>query len=494
MQIPFGEYLPDLPSLGNPGATVAKNVIPAGIHYEQFPSLNIYSNALTARPQGAFPARDIDGVVYNFAGDATKLYKRLASTYSDISRLAGGAYTTGTDEQWNFTQFGRNVYATNFNDVIQSFTMGSSSNFAALAGSPPKARYLAIVKNDFLVLANLDTGTYRVQWSPQGNPAGTWGTDPATLADYQDLSSEYGYIKQIVGGQYGTIFQERAITRMTFVGSPLAFTFDQLELNKGTQAPGSVCKVGDSIFYLGLDGFYMFNGQSSQSIGANKIDKTFFADLDQSYMDRIRTVSDQRKQIVYMSYPGAGNTGGRPNKMIMFNYSPNALRRWSISEIDTECLCPSIADGYTLDSLDTLSGSIDALMASLDSEIYTGGQFSLGAFDSSNKLNYFNGSALAATIETGEFQPNPLGRAEISECAPLVEGDSNTVITLTPLHRTRLIDSYTTDSTISLNTTGVFPMRTNDFYHRYRIGISGGFTSASGIDIAPDDVHVTGGR
>jgi hypothetical protein len=27
MMIPFGEYLPDLPDLNNPGSTVAKNVV-----------------------------------------------------------------------------------------------------------------------------------------------------------------------------------------------------------------------------------------------------------------------------------------------------------------------------------------------------------------------------------------------------------------------------------------------------------------------------------
>lgn len=483
MIIPFGEYLPDLPSFGNPGATIAKNVIPGGIHYEQFLAMAVYSNALTARAQGAFSARDIDGTVYNFAGDATKLYRLSSATYSDVSRLAGGAYSTGTDEQWNFTQFGRQVVATNFNNAVQVYTMGSSSNFAALGGSPPKARYCTIVKNDFLVLGDLDTGTYKVQWSPQGNISGTWGTDAATLADSQDLNSEFGFVRQVVGGAYGTIFQEQAITRMTFVGSPLAFTFDQMETGKGTQAPGSVCKIGNAIFYLGLDGFYIFDGSQSIPIGANKIDKTFFADLDQNYMDRIRSVADLRKMIVYMSYPGSGNTGGRPNRMMVYNYSPNAQRRWARVDIDTECLNATRATGYTLDSLDTLSSSIDALTASLDSEIYTGGQFILAAFDSDKKLNFFNGAALTATLETAEFQLFPGRRSELLKSRPIVEGDSNTVITLTPLHRNELADSYTTDTAISLNSTGIFPMRANDMFHRQRVSISGGFTSASGIDL-----------
>ena len=76
--IPFGEYLPDLPALGNPGATVAKNVIPHLAGYKPLSSLVTFSGALTARCQGAFSAIDTAGVTNVYAGDATSLYRLTA--------------------------------------------------------------------------------------------------------------------------------------------------------------------------------------------------------------------------------------------------------------------------------------------------------------------------------------------------------------------------------------------------------------------------------
>ena len=50
MQLPFGEWLPDLPDHVNPGATQAKNVFPAVNSYRPFKGISVTSsNALTIR-------------------------------------------------------------------------------------------------------------------------------------------------------------------------------------------------------------------------------------------------------------------------------------------------------------------------------------------------------------------------------------------------------------------------------------------------------------
>ena len=495
MMIPFGEWKPDAPDLGA-HSTVCKNVLPRDDHYTQMLGTSVFSNNLegsssTVRPHGAFSARDIDGTVYNFAGNNTKLFLLSGTTWNDISRTSGGAYATGTDEQWNFTQFGRNVYATNFTDAIQVYAMGSSTNFAALAGSPPKARYMGVVGNDFLMLGNTDTATYGVQWSPQGNPAGTWGTDAATLADSQALASEWGWVKGVVGGWRGTIFQEHAITIAQFVGSPNAFDFFRVEENRGTQIPGSICKTGVGIFYRGYDGFYIFDGQQSQPIGTGKVDKFFNDDVDYNYLDRARAVCDQQKMLVYMSYTSINAFAGRPDRILVYNYSPTASNRWSLIDLSSDaslgvnCLFQALSAGYTLDTLDTLSSSIDALSASLDSEIYTGGSFNLGGFDSANELCFFNGSAMRAQIETGEFQPIPGNRSEVTLIRPLIEDSGgNMSLSLDWKYRNKLSDAITTIGSYSqLSSTGDIPLRANAFYHRGVFVIQSGFSKALGMDV-----------
>jgi hypothetical protein len=48
----------------------------------------------------------------------------------------------------------------------------------------------------------------------------------------------------------------------------------------------------------------------------------------------------------------------------------------------------------------------------------------LFAFDTSHKSGSFSGAALAATVETGEFNPGDGARSVIRACRPLIDGGS----------------------------------------------------------------------
>ena len=64
MQLPFGEWLPDLPDHMNPGSTQAKNVFPAVNSYRPFKNISVTSsNATDARTQGARAFKSDSGVV-----------------------------------------------------------------------------------------------------------------------------------------------------------------------------------------------------------------------------------------------------------------------------------------------------------------------------------------------------------------------------------------------------------------------------------------------
>ncbi|GAG24150.1 unnamed protein product, partial [marine sediment metagenome] len=258
-----------------------------------------------------------------------------SAEWQDVS-VAGG-YSVPSDDLWSFTQWGNQILAVNIDDPTQTYTMGTSALFANLAGSPPQARQIAVVR-DFVVVGDTWDGvdgfqTQRVRWSAIGDPT-SWTVSAATQSDFQDLSGPNGTVKKVIGGEFGTIFQERAITRMTYVGSPAIFQFDTIEESRGTPASGSVVKLGRNIFYLGDDGFYVFDGVQSTPISHNKISKTFLDDLDTDYYHRITAALDPINQIIMWSYPGSGNSNGTPNRVVSFNYSQDAKYRWSYSEIE----------------------------------------------------------------------------------------------------------------------------------------------------------------
>jgi hypothetical protein len=476
----FGEWLPDLPDYENPGITVATNVIPAGKSYKSVSGLTVYSNALSSQCLGAVLARDTSGNTANFVGNSSKLYKLASAAFSDVSKVGG--YTVSTDDQWEFTLYGTQVLATQISDPIQTFTVASSTKFADLAAGAPKARHISNMRN-FIVVGNTFDATdgnvpHRVRWSAFKDPT-SWTVSASTQADYNDLDASKGWVQRIIGGESGVVFQERAISIMSYQGSPLVFRFDEVEKEKGLLAPNGAIKIGNRIFYLGIDGFYMFDGNQSIPIGDTKVNRTFFADLDQTYASKISTAIDFTNQCVFLLYPGSGHVGGRCNKIMVYNY---AINRFASISTDLEYLFSAISEGYTLDSLDTVSTSIDALAFSLDSRVWTGNTNLLAAFDSNHKLNYFTGTAMTATLETGETQLTPGNRTDVRRLRPVVDGTSATT-TMQVGTRNKLSDTVTWGSSLSLNSTGEFCTRSNARFHRARVSVSGGFNHLQGIQI-----------
>lgn len=473
--IPFGDYLPDLPDFENPGATVATNVLPHQKSYLPWPSQSVYSSAIDARARGAILARDKDDNVYNYVGNATKLYRLVTTTQTDASLAP---YTTGAEERWSFAQWGQTVIATNFADNPQVITLGGTT-FANLT-TALKARHVTVIR-DFVVFGNTFDATdgnvpNRVRWSAFGDST-DYTVSAATQSDFQNIQSG-GWVQGITGGEYGLVFQDAAVQRMTYVGSPVVFQFDEILPGIGTPAPGSIAQMGDMVFFLSQRGFgAIVGGSGIEWIGDNKIDRTFFADLDETYIYRMSSVVDPVEQRVYWAYPGAGNTGGTPNKLLAYDWSTG---RWSSGEFSVEFLTVAATSGFTLDSLDTVSSSIDALTESLDSRTWAGGAATFAAYDTDHKLAFFTGTPMTGTVETSELQLFPKRRALLNAVRPLTDGGASTVSVIS---RNRQQDNTSEAGPFSVRASGRATMRVNARYHRVRVTASGDFTHVPGVEL-----------
>ena len=482
--IQFGEFLPDQSDFGNAGVTVATNVIPAAVGYESMQGLSPISNAADTAIVGMIAAADDDGNVALYVADRGKIYQFNTSTGALDNVSKAGNYTTSSDDRWKFVQFGQDVIGTNFANPIQYITAYSGSNFADLSADAPKAKYIAVVR-DFVMTGYTNDAVdgnkpYRVRWSGIGDHT-SWAISAATQADYQDIA-DMGDVTGLVGGEYATILLEKGIVRASYIGSPLIFQFDKVETVRGCKVPGSVCNVGHSVFYLADDGFYMFDGERSQPIGAEKVNRFFLEDWDGAYAKNMSASADPLRQIIVWSYTSTTSVDGSPDKMLIYNY---ALNRWSTAEIAVDLVAPIYTAGYTLEDLDTaFGGSIDVLPASLDGAIYRGGEF-LFAASKDKKIQTFTGDTLNAVVETAEFEGKTGFFTMLRGIIPYVTLRENASgnVTAQVASRNRQIDTYTFNSSTSLNTDNIIPVRSAGRYHRIRLNITGGWKKAQGIDI-----------
>lgn len=482
LRVAFTNLTPDQPSLDNGGLLVANNCIPYERGYGPFPEPNDASAALDAAVRSAFAARDTAEAVTNFAGTETKLYVLATASWNDVTRLSASGsaaldYAIGTEGVWEFAVFQDTVIAVGGN-VNQIWSLGSSTTFATLSGSAPLMAHVATVR-DFVVGGNMVGAPNRVQWSAINNPL-DWNVSPTTQSDFQDLIGDNSRVQKVVGGEFGLILTENSLWRMTYAGPPVVFQFDQVESAIGCYAAGSVARSGGQAFFLSDTGFFVTNGEQVRPIGNGQIDRAFFDDLDSNYLYRISSTIDPFNKLYLVSYPGAGNSSGVCNRLLIYNW---ATGRWATADQVLEFIYSRLTDGYTLEGLDAISSSLDDLPYSLDSRAWVGGLKLLAGFDSTHKLISFNtGTFKTAEFVTGEAQLTPGRRTFITSSAPLVEGPSSD-IEVSIGQRETLTDAVTYTAASSRNAIGRCPLRANGRYQRVKLTVSGGFSQVSGIDL-----------
>ncbi len=479
------EFAPDQPPLETGATGYVNNVFPVTRKsYGPIGTLTAVSNALTARCQGAASFRGADRSVNNFAGDATKLYKYDPSTvtFSDVSRLVGGAYACAIDDFWAFAQYGDLVFAANGTDAVQSFDVASSTNFAAAAGSPPIGRFVVICR-EFVVLGRLSTGVNRLQWCGIGAP--TFWTIGQQQCDEQ-IFADGGQVMGLVGGQGLIVFLETRIVLGTYVGPGQIFQFDPISTDRGCAASMSIAPWQDRVFFLSYDGFYMLTGGGLTPIGDQRVDRSIWFGSDNlpaihpDYIYRTIGVVDPARKLYLVAYASTNSADGTPDTVAAYAWT---IDRWARADISVEFMYRArLNTGYTLESLDTPYPDLDAMSISLDSNILSGSpQETLALFDTTHKLAFLNGSNMAATVDTIEAELTPGAKTKVRSCRPHVDGGA---ITVAIAQRDRLNDALTFGSDIAQNASGRCPVRSHARFQKARIKVAAGGTWShiQGID------------
>lgn len=487
MTIKFGEWLPDLPFYENPGLVEAKNLIPVDENYASYVTLATTGNTLNSTCNGAFTALDNSQNTFLYAGTQTRLYQKNGSAWTDVS---GSTYNTAADGNFKFAQFDNFIVATNYADTVQGMTVGGSSfTTLALSGTSPRGRCIGVI-NRFLMLGDLDgvSGTLptAVQWSAIGDSR-TWPPINTTAArtvqsGLQTLPAKYGAVTAIASGQFfGLVFQQRGISRFTYIGGDVVFQVQDYERTRGAWFPNAMTQVGGLSYFIATDGFYVTDGQTVTPIGDGKVDKFFLADCDQTFRSRVTVAIDFPNKCIFWSYPNFSATNGLPNRLIIYNWVRN---RWARAEDTMQLLFSSISQGLTLDGLDTLYSSLDAITVSLDSPVWQGGASAMMAIGSDSRTGTFSGPAAVATIETGETEIVENVITTVLGLKPLVTGSPSAITIAVGLRDTQDNASRAFGSAISRTTrTGICDFRDTGRYISAQVVITGGFTRAIGIQV-----------
>lgn len=468
-KLTFGEWMPDQPSVSG-ALTDAKNVVSQAIGYGPFPTPVTFSSSNAAENlTSLYAAKQPDGNTALFAAGLSKIY--TVSGVGGITEVKTGM-TTAASDRVRFTQFGKVVISANNADRLQAWTLGTSTSFANLSATAPIAKFITVVR-DFVVCANTFESSaqqqYRVRWSAI-NDETDWTENVNTQSDYQDIP-DGGQIVGIRGGEFGLVLLERAIHRMTYVGTPFIFQFDNISRGKGCMVSGSIAQYQGVTFFLSDDGFYMCDGQNVTAIGAEKVDRFFLQDASESDYGSMSAAVDPIRKLVIWNY----KTVNGNRSVLIYNFK---TQKWTYGDAGTDFLAEASTSSVTLESLDSISGSIDALTTSLDSQLYVGGKYFLGGTLATRVMTY-TGASQTGVIATGDLDIG--ANSVVTLARPIVDNGSATVAIAS---RTLLNQGVSFNTAVAASSENRVPLRSAGRYHRLKVTPTGAnWNNAISVDV-----------
>jgi hypothetical protein len=299
-------------------------------------------------------------------------------------------------------------------------------------------------------------------------------------SDFQDFA-DGGIVRGVAGGEFGIVFQDQAIRRMSYIpGSALIFQIERITQDMGLFAPYSVISAGSTIYFYSNKGFYKIAaGGFPEQIGRERVDRTFFGDLDRANLQLLQGAADPRGTLVFWAYKSGAGASGLYDKLLGYD---SALERFFPLSASGEYLLGISQAGITLENLDAISSSIDALTLTLDAYA-SSVQPQIAQFDSNHKQGFFTGTNLEATLESAE-QGTDGQRIFVNGFRPVT--DAATLYGSCSFRETQQATATAGTEVLISSRTGRCDMRRSTRYSRFKVRIPAGTTWTFCAGIEPD--------
>jgi hypothetical protein len=241
---------------------------------------------------------------------------------------------------------------------------------------------------------------FSVQWSAQGDLE-DWpipGTTDARTkqAGIQIMSAEYGKVTGIAGNDFfGYIFQQRAITKMTYIGGDVAFHFDTFEYGRGCIDYNRFVQAEGAIYYQSEHGYHALKADQIVDIGFKKVDRLFKPALTNRQGDVVANTANKVIWFDESTITDQANRNGllgSTGRALTYNYYTD---QWT----NTDDLISSDGQNSIVFGLYDINDE-DAYIGMLMRDTYT-----VDITDGTN------GAAQASQFQTTDYNLNPGGRA-----------------------------------------------------------------------------------
>ena len=201
---------------------------------------------------------------------------------------------------------------------------------------------------------------------------------------------------------------------------------------------------------------------------------------------RVTAAIDPLNSLYAVAFPDADAANGNPNNLLIYCWSVDRWARARPGDVEM-IFSGATQQGWTLEQLDAFE-TIENVPFSLDSAVWTGvARRMVSGFDNGHGLGFFNGAALAPTVDSTEVAPGGSRLVRIRSARPLVDGGTPSLALGT---RNRQMDAVAWSGAVAANAVGACAFNRAARYVRGRITLPTGQSWSHIMGI--DDLDVRG--
>ena len=252
---------------------------------------------------------------------------------------SSGLTTTNQIRLWSHDNFGEdliinardsNIYYWDKSNNLSTAAVELSTRTGTKTSVPQIAKQVLVSDQDRHVIAfgcdglnssasaNQGDGTQDpllIRFSDQENPL-VWYPASTNTAGDLTLGAGSTFMQAVETKREILVWTDTALNSMRFIGPPFTFGLQQLASNITIMSPNAAVATEDVVFWMGIDTFYIYAGQTQQ-LPCTVKDKVFL-DFNFEQADKVISGVNSEFSEVFWFYPSASSSDN--DKYVVYNY------------------------------------------------------------------------------------------------------------------------------------------------------------------------------
>ena len=157
-----------------------------------------------------------------------------------------------------------------------------------------------------------------IRFSAQENPADWTPLTTNTAGDLR-IGSGTAIVQAVETRQEILVFTDQALHSMQFIGPPYTFGINRISENITIRSPNAAVAIGDAVYWMGKDQFYVYNGNVNQL--QCTVREKILRDINDDQLEKIFVGVNSGYQEIWWFYPSLNSND--VDKYVVYNYDAN---------------------------------------------------------------------------------------------------------------------------------------------------------------------------